>query len=199
MAKRERPPRDSWIFLKAGQSVVMDVQAVHAERERLTRFGREVRGALLSSAYEIEWILDQILLNAFFPGQESTPSEQRSVFDDRLLKRGPLNIAYKITLLTELRKAIPIMAELLSEELITDLHTIRKFRNDFAHCPVILHPDGPEPIIKLKVVLTGSESDLDLTDESVTKLFELISKTTISLDGILKSLNEGVFIKQSGI
>lgn len=195
MTKRQRPPRDSWIAIEAGQRVLMDVQAMQAESNRMARYGREVRGTLLSSAYEIEWILDQVLLGAFLPGQENPPTAQRTIFDDRLLKRSPLNLAYKIKLLSELRKTIPKLTELVPEELIEDLQAIRNYRNDFAHCPVALYPDGPEPIVKLKAVLVGSENSLELNDESVKKVLGLLSKTTTSLDSVLRSLNEGALGK----
>lgn len=199
MTKRQRPSRDSWIAIEAGQSVLIDIQATQAESNRLTQYGREFRGTLLSCAYEIEWTLDQVLLGAFFPGQENPQTAQRSLFDDRLLKRGPLNLAYKIKLLSELRKTIPKLSELIPETLIEDLQTIRNYRNDFAHYPVALYHDGPEPIVKLKAVLVGAESDFELSDESIHKVSELLLKTTTSLDTVLRSLNEGALGKSSNI
>lgn len=183
--------------MEAGQSVLLDIQATKSESDRIARYGREVRGTLLSSAYEIEWILDQILLSVFFPGQENAPTEQRTVFDDRLLKRGPLNLAYKIKLLSELRKVLPKLAELIPKGLVEDLQTIRNHRNDFAHYPVALYPDGPEPIVKLKAVLVGSENDTELNDESVNRIYDLFSRTTTFLDNVLRSLNEGTLHKSS--
>ena len=171
--------------------MLLDVQATQAETIRLARYGREVRGTLLASAYEIEWTLDQVLLGAFFPGQENPPTEQRTLFDDWLLKRGPLTIANKIKLLSELRKVIPKLAELVPEALIEDLHSVRNYRNEFAHYPVVLHPDGEEPVTKLRAVLAASEKDIELNDTVVKEMFDVFTRTTNALNDVVKALNEG--------
>jgi hypothetical protein len=176
----------------------MDIQATRAESERMSRFGREVRGTLLASAYEIEYILDQVLLGIFFPGQESSPTAERTLFDDRLLKHRPLTFAYKVNLLFESRKALPKVAELVPETLVKDLQVVLNYRNDFAHYPVVLYPDGDKPVTKLKAILVGSKSNIELNDETVKEIVGLFLDTTTALNTLIRSLNEGALKSITG-
>ena len=191
MVRRSPPPRDSWIQIGPGDSFLFDEPAVRKTLTEVARFGREVRGTLLASAYEIEWTLDQVLLGAFFVGQEEHPSPGRKIFDDLLLKRGPLNLSYKVRLLREAIETIPALKKLVPGTLLADLQSVRTIRNDFAHYPVSLRPDGPEPITKLKPILAGAESDTELSDVTVKGFFELFGRVTTQLNELVRQLNEG--------
>jgi hypothetical protein len=186
---RDRPPRDAWIPIKAGQSVVFDIEAVKAQQEQLSRYSREVRGTVLASAFEIEWIIDQLLVQSLLP-EVSHPKEVREVFDDSILKRGPLRFAQKVRVLRAFREKIPSLASVLAAEAFSQIERVRNLRNDFAHYPVGLLPDGEEPIRKLKVVLHGAEVDTPLDEASVESIYSLLRNLTAELNESLRKLNE---------
>jgi hypothetical protein len=177
----------------------MDIQTTRAESDRMSSLGRKVRGTVLASAYEIEYILDQVLLGIFFPGQESSPTAERTLFDDLLLKRRPLTFACKVNLLSDSRKTLPKVADLVPEALVEDLRKVVNFRNDFAHYPVALYPDGDEPVTKLKAILLGSAKNTELNDATVKVIVDLFSNTTTALDNLIRSLNEGALKDSSNI
>lgn len=190
MPRLEKPPRDSWVLIKAGQGFAFDLQAMGNVTAEMARFGREFRGTLLASAYEIESILDVILLGVFFPGSDTHLAEQRKLFDEELLKRGN-NFAKKIKLLSTAREAIAGLEKVIPEETITKLHRARLIRNDCAHYPVSLVPDGADPITKFKAFLCGAEKDTELSAENVTEIYQFFGQLTHDLNDAARVIGEG--------
>lgn len=185
--QRERPPRDSWIAIKPGQSLVFDRVGIEEAQTKASRIGREVRGAVLAAGFEVEWIIDQIILRAFHPGADA--EEERALFDRLLLKKGPLRFANKIRLIKDLHKARASVRSALPEQILGLLDEVRTVRNDFAHYPVTLVPEGEEPISKLTPVLSGADADRMLDDASARQMLEKFASVVSGLDNALRVLS----------
>ena len=190
MARHPSPPRDSWIAIGPGQSAMFDIKAMHEMGGQMARFGREFRGTLLASAFEIESIIETILLSALFPGPDSQLAEQRKFFDEQLLKRRT-NFANKINLLSKAREAISGLDTIIPEDTIKKLNRARLVRNDCAHYPVSLIPDGPAPIAQFKAVLCGAENDTELNAENVNDIYQLFYQLTHDLNEAARAIGKG--------
>jgi hypothetical protein len=154
----------------------------------MSRLGREVRGSVLASGFEVEYIIDQLFVQALLP-DVSHPKDVREVFDDSILKRGPLRFAQKVRVLWALRAKIPALASVLSDDAIAKIEKVRNLRNDFAHYPVSLVPEGEEPIRKLKPVLCGAEADTTLDEAGIAAIYSLLRGLTDELNESLRTLN----------
>lgn len=165
---------------------MLDLAAFQQEQHRLVRFAREVRGGILAGGYDVESIIDSILLKVFFPRPED--EDTRSLFDDVFLKRGSLNLARKLSILKIARARLSSLADIIPQELAARLERVRSVRNEFAHYAIAFNLDGPEPIKKLKATLVGPERDLDLTDDVVKELFEFFAQVSADLNDIVKAL-----------
>lgn len=75
MAKKQIPPRDSWIRLAPGKAVMIN-ERLTKELHKKTREWREIRGNILAACFELEHLLDQILCEVFFPKADETASRK---------------------------------------------------------------------------------------------------------------------------
>ena len=184
---RRLPPRDSWIQLKAGEEFLFDTEAVTSAQRQLQRYGREVRGAVLVAGYELEWMIDQLLLQSFLPAPNSA-EDLRQLFDDLFLKQSPLRFAHKIKMLKAVHKTVLTVSEALPADILPLLDKVRDLRNTFAHYPATLIPDGPEPITKLRIVLNGPDRDIPLDDHAVAQMLQDIGRASDALNQAIAKL-----------
>jgi hypothetical protein len=174
--------------MKAGEVLVFDVEAMNSQQQLKSRLGREVRGFVLASGFEVEYIIDQLLVQALLP-EASSSKESREAFDDSILKRGPLRFAQKVRVLRAFRAKMPALASVLSDDAIAKIERVRNLRNDFAHYPVSLLPEGEEPIKKLKPVLCGAEADTPLDEAGIAAIYSLLGGLVAELNESLRTLN----------
>lgn len=196
------PPRDSWITLDAGASVNIDA-ALNDRWHRMTVAFRTVRGSILAAAFEVEYTLDSILTEAFFPELQSAESRTmtdntqrdpdssavlRSLFDELFLKDRPASFSTKIQLFKKLRTRLPKLAETLSTDLVKHLQEVLKWRNRFAHYPVTFAPCGTRQHQELKAKLVCNDKEEELTEQLLKDIESLFASTQRDLASVLTKL-----------
>ena len=144
MKKCGLPPRDSWISIPQGSRLI-DIQEVSKTQNELTTRFHQVRGNLLAEAYNLERILDQLLILSFIPVELHDKCAQVGLFDEVILKGRFMSFSSKIEILKKMRTEIAILQNSVNEELVQKLDKVRNIRNLFAHYPITFHVDGEEP------------------------------------------------------
>lgn len=205
MRKRRLPPRDSWIRLAPGKGVCLDARLTKLWKKEESRW-REVRGNILMACFDLEYLLDQVLCEVFFPGLNKAPSNNvaddystesyedakvlKNLFDDLFFKSALIPFSRKIELLKNLSLQIPILQKLMSQELVGKLHKIRDVRNRFAHYPITFTPIGDVPDQDLRVNLVCRDKELELNQEFFDEYEPLFSEAQSEMEAILKQLQE---------
>jgi hypothetical protein len=204
--RRRLPPKDSWIGLAPGESVTLDAELQRKWHEK-TRLYREIRGNFLAACFEIEYQLDLVLGEVFFPGldqpqdanqiQTASSSDARESalalkdsFDEVLLKSGQLSFASKIELLRKLADRITILGNLVSKEVLINLDRVRVARNRFAHYPITFKPSGKPPSQDLIAVLMSRDIDIALDQSFLDEHSKLLGSVIIQLQEILSKLRQ---------
>lgn len=205
MRKRQIPPRDSWVRLEPGKAVVMDARLTKVWKEK-EREWREVRGNIVAACFEIEYLLDHVLCEVFFPGLDKAPSHKsvnehviesyedvkalRDLFDDVFFKSALIPFVRKIELFNGLVSRIRVLQELVPQGLVDKLHKIRDIRNRFAHYPVTFTPIGDMPTQQLRVSLVCRDKELELNDRFFDEYNPLFSTALSQLEEVVKGLKE---------
>jgi hypothetical protein len=60
-----RAPRDGWIAVRRGQTLLFERQEVNKAQAKLRHRARAVRGTLMAAAYDVENIIDGIIRQFF--------------------------------------------------------------------------------------------------------------------------------------
>jgi hypothetical protein len=191
------PPRDSWIALKAGEKVVVDPKLRKQWREETENY-RRIRGTILAAAFEIEYILDQLLVEILLPSPDSSKDKSqwehpvlgvklddlRYIFDQHFLKSAPIRFARKIRIFKKSVSQLPNLAKITPDQLLNRLNRSSDLRNRFAHYPITFTIIGQFPNQTLlanlvcsdkeitldKVFLTETQALFDVTGDSWTRL-----------------------------
>jgi hypothetical protein len=167
--KHSTPARDSWIQLAPGAKVTIDAR-LGAEWMSLTQHCREIRGGVLARAFEIEYLVDQVIAEAVVPSSGGN-AEGRRLLDAFFLKGPGNNFGRKIDVLRKLRDHVPRLQGVLSQDLFPQLTTVRDVRNDFAHYPVTFVPVGEAPNQSLSPILVSRRGRF-LLDEAFLREHE---------------------------
>jgi hypothetical protein len=167
---RRLPPWDSAITLEPGQQVTLDTSS-GPEFDSKIRVFREIRGNILASCFSVEFALDRLISEVFYPGvetpgtrvfQDTQARELRDLFDDLFLKGNRSNFASKIQLLRSLRARSLRINGLIDSDLIRGLDQLRDLRNRFAHYPISFFPERGENGQVLVPKLVCRDKDLPL-------------------------------------
>lgn len=186
--KRTHPPRDSWIELKPGESILIDREHIGKAYPEAVRKGRGIRGDVLAAAYEIEYMIDQIITSIFVPYTPDDP--RKNIFDKAFLKSSGLRLNNKLKIIKMCTAEIESISGLISSEILDELYKIKDVRNDFAHYPIKLIPDKAEPIKELTIVLCGSTQDIELSDEYVLSLYQSLERCKEILNTAVGTLDK---------
>lgn len=189
MPKEGLPPRDSWTFIPKGRQVVIDIQEVRSAQNELTTYFHQVRGNLIAAAYDLERIVDQLLLLSFVPAELHNKGPQAGLFDEFILKGRFMSFASKIEILKKIRTEIVIIQDFIDSELVRKLDDARKIRNLFAHYPITFHMDGEEPIRMVKPVLVTRKEEIEMTNEKIGEYYALINNVRKELEEALRQIN----------
>jgi hypothetical protein len=204
--RRRLPSKDSWIALAPGESAALDPELMRKWDEK-KRLYREIRGNYLAACFEIEYQLDLVLGEVFFPGLDQAldanrtqaasgneirddASNLKDSFDELLLKSAQLPFASKIDLLRKLTDRITILGNLVSKELITNLDTVRMARNRFAHYPITFRPSGKPPGQDLVAVLMSRDIDVTLDQSFLDEHSKLLGSVIVQLQEVLTKLRK---------
>lgn len=206
MSQRKKiSPRDSWLQLAPGASVHLDERLAQIWNKKTHEF-REVRGNILSACFEIEYTLDQILAEVFFPGLDKAPKENeqpsepasedalalKNLFDELFLKGNFVNFRTKIDLLRKLSSQIPTIKNLVPQDLVSRIDKVRDIRNRFAHYPVTFVPIGDIPNQDLAVHLDCRDETILLDQAFFSEYTDLFNSVGKDMSEIFKNLKEEV-------
>lgn len=198
---------DSWIKLVPGSEVQIDARLSEIWNKKKREY-REVRGNVLAACFEIEFTLDQVLCEIFFPGLDKTPEERsgeensipmtedakalKSLFSDLFLKGASASLARKIRLLGKLSSQIPVVQKLAPLDLVTRLDGVRDMRNRFAHYPISFVPSGAVPNQDLAAHLDCRDKSLVLDQTFFAESSALFSSVGKDLNELFTNLRENV-------
>jgi hypothetical protein len=148
---------------------------------------REIRGNILATCFEIEYLLDQIIVEVLIPTAASN-TEGQNLLDELFLKGPVTSFRTKIDVLRKLRSRVPRLQSLLPEDTITHLTSIRELRNDFAHYPVAFEPAGNPPQQTLLPLLISRRGRFVLDDTFLEEHGKIFGSTHSTLEAAVKSL-----------
>jgi hypothetical protein len=187
-----RPPRDGWVLLQPHDPVIIDLQNPalnsHAHNEKVM----QLRGAVLSSAFNLENILETLVAEFLFP----TPTSGEDALDERrsLFK---LNIFRDLNFVSKTRIASDIARKTLSAEegeaLATALGNCRQLRNLMAHYPCWLEPikDG-QMLTGYRIFIAQGNSTYEVSDDQIRDWLAMVAKTLLMAENTLRRLTGAI-------
>lgn len=164
--KENLPPRDSWIRSQPGEAIKLNA-TLQDLWIRKARELRKTRGDMLATSFQLEYILDEIIAEVFFPGLKvipkteigdaalanfASPTVLKEVFIRLFLKATNSQLGRKVDLFNSLTNEIQVFGKLVSEDLKSDLREAVKIRNSFAHFPIYFEATGEPPSQDLSAV-----------------------------------------------
>ncbi|MDP1589951.1 MAG: hypothetical protein Q8M07_19520 [Prosthecobacter sp.] len=157
------------------------------EWDKRTRECREIRGNVLATCFEIEYLLDQIIAEAIIPTATNNADGQ-SLLDELFLKGPATNFRTKIEILRKLRSNVALLEPLIPEDTIANLTAIRELRNDFAHYPVTFEPTGDAPNQTLIPLLVSRRGRFVLDNVFLEKQGKIFASTHSTLEDTVRVL-----------
>lgn len=198
----ELPPKDSWIRLGAGEAVTLTAD-VQKEWKTKTSGLRELRGWVLAAVFEVEYSLDRLLLEVFFPGHDKPSSDQSNtnpsqlgidfkqrsaLFDDLLLKSRPLSLDRKIGILKEAANKVQSLSVMLPKDFIPCLQKLSQIRSKFAHYPVSFVPVNESGKQVLQGRLNWKNEEIILDEAYLLALGNQLSEAQAGIEQVIRSL-----------
>jgi hypothetical protein len=183
-----RPPRDGWILLKPGDPLIIDLQNPalrgHAENEKVM----QLRGAVLSSAFNLEHILETLVAEFLFPtpaNGEDASGEKRSLFKLNIFR--DLNFERKTRIASDVAKKILCPEQ--AEALAAALGNARQLRNLMAHYPCWLEPikDG-QMLTGYRIFIEKGNSTYEVSDDQIQDWVVMVTKTLVMAENTLRRL-----------
>lgn len=184
--KKSIPPRDSWLSLAPGASVQLDAR-LSQEWGRLREECRRIRGTILAHAFDVEYLLDQLIVETLMPASGPDPPE-RVLFDELFLKSPGAGFRNKVEVLRKLRAGLPRLREVLPDSVFGQLSRVRQVRNDFAHYPVTFIPTGDPPDQTLRPVLESRRGSFPLDGEFLDECGKTVHAAYATLEEAVKQL-----------
>ena len=182
------PPKDSWIELDPGTEFELNAKTQEEWLTKVQKF-RRVRGNFLAACFDIEYTIDSIIGEVFFPKPRPESLEiLKRLFDNIFLKTR--SFGKKTTLLENLLKELPTLANLIPKELIPELKDIIRMRNGFAHFPIIFKPIQTNDQQTIAPLLAVKYPPVPLDQSFFKKYGKSIPKVASVLSKALQTLSK---------
>jgi hypothetical protein len=177
------PPLDSQIRLKPGGSVSIDAEL---QKEWIGKADalKRIRGEILAFGFEVEYSIDMIISQFFFPDSPARSETPKKLFDELFLKSFASNFARKLEVFKVLSRDASL-ASLVSTSLLENLNRVKDLRNRFAHYPITFDPTTELPYRKLIPRLVCRDKEVTLDDPSLREFQELFASVRSDLDGVI--------------
>ena len=203
MKVREKlPPRDSVIKFGPGERLAFDarLQELWIQRGRELR---KIRGDMLASSFQVEYVLDEIIAEFFFPGLSVIPKDGtgedelnkfasatvlKELFSRYFLKTANSQLGRKLDLFNNLTNETQVVGNLISTDLKSDLRRTVEIRNAFAHYPAYFEIDGQPPGQDLKAILIIKGERVELTKGLCEEYKSHIISTAEKLSAVSQQL-----------
>src|SRR3989338_2050737 len=176
------PPWDSSITIEPGVSVYMDKDIAN-DYGKQKKALREIRGNVLAHTIEIEFSLDRLVTELFYPNVNN--EQVKTTFNSIVFKQSRLSLSKKTEFLKHISKNLPEESDF--KELIKNLNAISQARNDFAHNIIDFRPDTEtKKLLPFVIHPDGQKEALD--NAYFNKLNYLYSSTSTQIEAIIKKL-----------
>jgi len=185
------PPRDSSIRLAPGEEFTLDSDGSHEWRAKTSSL-RTARGTILALAFEVEHSIDVVINRFFFPADDKTSEDLKTLFVGLFLKSPSASFARKIQVFKALSQQ-PILSNLVRPDLLRNLERLRDIRNRFAHYPITFAPSSGQNKEKLVAILVCRDKEITLDEvffKDNEKLFTSVQgelERVLSVFGVNKS------------
>jgi hypothetical protein len=170
--------------------------------------------------FQLEYILDEIIAEVFFPGLKVIPKTEmgeaalatfasatvlKEVFIRLFLKATNSQLGRKVDLFNSLTNEIQVFGQLVSEDLKSDLREAVKIRNSFAHFPIYFEATGEPPSQDLSAVFVVRGEKVLLTSAvcagykgHLLATSEKLSAVAARLSNIVQRVDTGEAISLGG-
>jgi hypothetical protein len=202
--KEKLPPKDSWIRLNPGEGFQFnaDIQELWIQKARELR---RIRGDILAISFQLEYILDEIIAEMFFPGLSIIPSGEigedalqsfasstvlKELFSRLFLKTTNSQLGRKIDILNNLTNELQFFGKLVPDALKADIKRSAEIRNLFAHYPAYFEMVGDEHSQDLKAMYIVKGEKVELTKMLCDEYKAQLSLTAENLAQVQKQLQE---------
>jgi hypothetical protein len=200
--KDEMSAMDSWISFAPDKGIALNV-VLQEKWIQKTRDFRNMRGDILTSSFEIENLLDEIISEVFFPGLNSAPGDNadaaevtayvsksvlKSVFSRLFLKTSANTFGRKVGLFKDISNEVKALGDLLTDQLKGDLKNIVTVRNAFAHYPITFEIAGDEENPDFAAVILIAGEIIELTQPVCEGHKSLITSVIAMLRDVFENL-----------
>ena len=187
----DRPPRDGWILLKAGEAIeVHDETPVSPSPRQLQMYMMNVRGTILSGAFNVESAIDIAILSCFFGGTDRGLTDRARLFQDEVL-RETLSLDKKIKLVSAVARDVLATDE--ANRLSKALNDLRSIRNVMAHYPCWLEPvklPGTDRVTGFRLFLAKGQQVWEITEEQVSRWCATANEALEATENLARLLNK---------
>ena len=189
MADIVKPLRDGWIILRPGESIEFDRETpVSPSQLAIQSMVRNLRGAVLSAAFDLESTLDICLLEFFFGDGQSGDTDKKAVFADSILRE--MGFEKKIRMAVQIgNKTIADVQ--VRRSFAETLNEARVLRNLMAHYPCWLEPikvDGTDVACGFVAYIAKGENLWKIDDTQVSTWIGLLAKAVSYGETLVKEL-----------
>ncbi len=189
MTTFNRPPRDGWTLIEAGREILLRVP--EPKIQELQNKIHRLRGGILSDAYNIESILDTILIAYFFKDSDTNKDASAALFQDEVL-RNLLSFDKKLKLFKSILQA-SLKGFEDAKVFYENADQFRQIRNIFSHYPTWIEPIEPETpgvIENFKAYIAKSENILfEICDDQIQKWGVLVNAAIKAGESTIKYLS----------
>ena len=193
--RSELPAFDSGITLEPGGQLFLD-ERLELEMQALSRRFREIRGVALAECFDIEYNLDRVICEHFFPepqqelkeGEKPRATSPLRIEFDLLFLKKQSTFNTKIELLAKIRPQDH--PEPPPADLIKRLRQVKEVRNNFAHYPVTFYPVGEPPNQILEPYLVTHAHNIKLDDQFILATGSLYQSVKQDLESFYKKIKK---------
>ncbi len=197
--KVDLPPRDCAIKCEPGQGVQINARLQSRWIDSAREY-RRLRGEVLVAAFQLEYALDSIIRDLFFPGLGKVPKEDperatfasnivlENAFTGQFLRGANSTLGRKLEIFKALAKDVQVLGKLVSESLKADLKQAVENRNRFAHAPVVFRMIGMAPEQELEALLLYKGQEFSITPATCLDARQQILSTSEELTKISQAL-----------
>lgn len=136
-AAPQRPPRDGWLLVRAGETVVIDHDAAMSPHpQQLTAQIRQIRGAVLSASFDLESLVENCI-TSYFLGNDPARADRHEAMAGMILR--DMRFEKKMQIVQDIFRRFPHDPAAFGK--FSDLlGKARQVRNLMAHHPCWLEP-----------------------------------------------------------
>ena len=183
-----RPPRDGWLLVRAGETVVIDHDSEMSPHPReLTERIRQIRGAVLSASFDLESLVETCI-TTYFLGADPARTDRHEAMAVMILR--DMRFEKKIQVLQAIFRRFP--HEAAAFRTFSDrLGKARQVRNLMAHHPCWLEPitgPGSRRAIGFRAYISRGSQVWEITPAQADQWQRMLSDAIALAEGFARAL-----------